>query len=627
MASPAVLTSLLLLGIIGLFGTILSVVLMVVLRQSSIVRTSKKHPTPYTPSNPSYHTTLNLVFDGDFEWGRNEADAVISDQHISPVRDFGLTPPKNAPTFTVSPLREYPFAQPGHGHMTTDAKVFVMSLGTDSLGHINNTAINNPFFTCSVSTQCEIDNFIITTEDNTNIKQTLALAGASGPQCIVSSVDGLRMYVGYVSPNPDPTKVGGTIAYGKQVSRVRIFTRDPTSITDTVSPESSTNTVWAASSQFFISNPGGSHVFDDEIRPYVIPGAKHDQFGGVMACTRHINSGNRWLAVRAQVATKPEEGAMIFLFEEDSAKGQILRFRLQVNVAAMEPFLDVSAMTTFGFTDPAVRKMVRWEALSQNFGEALAFGNDMLLVSLHTGVLTPSDVATTPRIKQGVKSVVLWFQKSESKDPAVDSFILGGAIPAQLNSEHFGASVALDYTGRLALIGAPALPTDSLPGSGGNVYAFRFDETKRAWTKTDTWAAPAEDPLSFGYWMAVDPFFNAVAVSGNHDNRDSSVPSQATGGSVNQPDANQPRGYIVAIDRSTLTLKKDKVGTIEFLYYPTDTGAGAALPYWIDQSFRPTSLHVLKVSDNTDKVYRVQVITSSVLNGVCGVYTCKAQSL
>mgnify|MGYP000169698935 CR=1 FL=1 len=81
MASPAVLTSLLLLGIIGLFGTIVSVVLMVVLRQSSIVRTSKKHPTPYTPSNPSYHTTLNLIFNGDFEWGRQQG--FVPDDHIS----------------------------------------------------------------------------------------------------------------------------------------------------------------------------------------------------------------------------------------------------------------------------------------------------------------------------------------------------------------------------------------------------------------------------------------------------------------------------------------------------------------------------------------------------------------
>lgn len=624
MASPAVLTSLLLLGIIGLFGTIVSVVLMVVLRQSSIVRTSKKHPTPYTPSNPSYHTTLNLIFNGDFEWGRQQG--FVPDDHISAVKDFGLKAPDNPPIFTVNPLREYPFDQPGHGHLTTDAKEFVMSLGTNVLGHIHNTAIDNPFFSCSNSDSCEIKNFVITTEDNSNTAQAQALAGASGPYGVVSSVDGLRLYVGYVSPNPDPTN-DATFAYNKQVSRVRIFTRDPTSISDTVSPESSTNTQWSASSQFFISNPGGSHVIDDEIRPYVIPGAKHDQFGGVMSCTRNINSGNRWLAVRAQVATTPEEGAMIFLFEEDSIKGQILRFRLQANVAAIEPFLAVSSMPNFGFTDGNVVKTVRWEALSQNFGEALAFGNDMLLVSLHTGVLLTSDNANTPRIKQGIQSVVLWFQKSDSKDPSVDSFIMGGAIPAQLPGvEHFGASVAVDYTGRLALIGAPTLATASAAGSGGNIYAFRFDETKRAWTKTDTWTAPAADPRSFGYWMAVDPFFSAVAVSGKHDNRDSVVPSQSTQGLVNQPDPNQPCVYVVAIDRSTLTLKKDKVGILNFLYYPTDL-KGTSLPYWIDPSFRPTSLHVLKTSDSTGTIYRVQVITSSVLNGRCGVYTCKAQSL
>ena len=496
-------------GAISLVMLIAAIVMLVILRnhKTVIVTIYPSTSVPVTPL-PTNELTLQKFSTSSTAFTPADFNPFVSP--VASVSPFYVSPSSSIPIYnpgelpfddTISAPLKIPSQGFGYCAFTPAADQWFTSFvnGDSVIGQYvytkpNFTAFptvsgqNTILFTCDGSSSGNSNSSSVLT---ININATSV--GCVGYSSIVTSLDGMRLYVGYRQPMMGSSNTGQIFPFLQLIGRVAVFTRQTNSALS-----------WQYSCDLAIQNPYGSQTagldsLADPITGLVIAG---DDFGYTIKVSQNLVTSQRMVAIRANYGVQKQNGAIVTVYEENSQSSNVISGILQL----------YDGKTQFDLN----------EKLS--FAKDFDIGNDAVLAA----------------VRGNVTAKQLTFFK---RDPTTFQWNLLQLIPAPTTAagEDFGVSICVNATGDQAIVGSPTLASGNAPGIGGSIYFLKRSKSKTQ----DTWAITQQvsDPAAslntkgaFGYFLSVDKQFLVCAVSANQNNNlDAPVVKIGTTASADKP--------------------------------------------------------------------------------------------
>jgi hypothetical protein len=624
----------LVLGSLGIFTTLMSVILMVLLRENQVIVTSKVLPPTYSPSNPwKYYNSVWDFGTSTFEYARQQSDPRAANYlHLCDFVASGTVCSSFVPDVSVStpdaaalqfPMRFFP-KEFGAATLLPDASQVLVALGP-TLPPGDEKFAFGQYLMSKITDSTIAPLTFPSSNDNKGIPpfSNSSSMGTVGPKSLVVSPDGLRVYVSYSTQFKDPSQQdpAGSYMFKQMASRVAVFNRDPDSLLDTFSPNCSTSTNWRNDASVQLSCPFGARSLGPAVYSFHSIDYNGDEFGATMATSRRHSTGLRLVAIRSRLPI-----STIFVYEEQSGTGE----QRVIAMFQLDQSLFIPQNTTFQASSYWTQKMkdskaaptspliskAQWRMVANEFGRSFSIGNDTILISI-TGQF------------QGQASTVICYRRGPSGRYSFHSFIDPPATTGGL--EAFGCSVVLDPSGTQCVIGASRLPPDDGKtggGVGGHVYFYQLNEKENKWVLMDTWNPPDGSTGAFGHWVNTDSSFTLVSTTSGMNNN----PNAPTGAPKNtidmkpppdpKYDPDFPKLWVRSMDKKVSKFA-GSAPAIQYDYFPNDGDLKTPQTYMIDPLF---GAHVtMAVDAKTEGKLKVlttyvYVTASSPLNGASGIW-------
>ncbi len=573
-------------GVIAAVLTITSIVLLVIIRDTSTkTSTIKPSETPIpTPTNIDKITLKNFENTQQFTFGDFTT--------IKPITSVGDATDANGCLNTSSDSKDAHIIQPGEikfeSSIDTPLQVppqgygwLIMTPSTDqwftsfengysSFGQYefasNSKDQSKTTYTVVEDAYKTGRNFIYfncrQSKKRVKVNPDVSAVGSIGPQSICISDDGLRLYIGYQIPSGD-AEGASLFPFVSFTGQVATFTR-PLDKTGNFS----TSTNWNFSCTLQLNSPfslvQNTTYFNDPIQKKLILG---DQFGQIIQASRNRINGNRIVAIRSNFGFLREEGAVICIYEEN----------IKNDVHDSSGVLSLSG-DHGKFTFTSDDKLV--------FGHHFDVGNDVILANILT------------------QNKVVVFYRQDGDD---FTWKFHSLIESPNTGQEFGRSIALDPTGRLALIGSPTIASTNVNNvsTGGSVYLYsRGDDNE--WTLRDTLNDPNPSINKsgvFGYFVKTDVNFLIASISTNQNSTLGVKPTKDSA-SENQ----LPKITLVSIDQKNKKIisenSEKKIVTVSQNY---ENGKS-----FIDQTFGSS----VSLESTNENHTRIHLMTGSPLNQI-----------
>jgi hypothetical protein len=511
---------------------------------------------PFDPTNSVQNTVVKTTGGDDRGPGEISFSGTINTPLISPPQGLGWFTLLNDDTQLMSGF------QNGYA-------VILQYIVAESSLKLNKSTQYPILFSCAGP------NVNDPTKTTTSIDNPTAVAVASvGYRSINSSVDALRMYVGYL--HPFSSAKSERFPFRQLVGEIAVWSRPPEFPGQS---SQSGSTVWTPNCTLTLANPFGSQsmgfsVIDNPLAKMASADSNlkiiNDGFGQFIQVSQNTFKKNiRMIASRINYTFDKNKGAAIVIYEETTGGTQ--SHEISGIIQAHQEILQKGVTLTY--PDKFI------------FGQYFDIGNDIMVANM----LTQNEIFVYRR-----------------NDTDLAQWIFQQRIVSPHTNENFGQSLCLSFDAQLLIVGSPTKSNGTTTGIGGSVYVYKRQENE-LWALTFTLKDPTPKPhASFGYWCNTNDDFSLCAISMNQNNyvlqpkklQDNSVGSQGF-----------PQIYLIPINRQDGKLAPETAQTIN---QPLLTGSSNNdVQTYIDPTFG-AKVDFVENFDNSKKV--ITMVMSSPMN-------------